>query len=347
MEQQAGVVEVPQVEQVAEVEAPLSIMEHAEQFGPNRDKSVDAEPAPLSADATEAQKAAHHSEQQRREKTGEFKEGRKRHRAASQQGTAADGPRIQELTRKLREAEARLAATPVVAPTPSQVQSNGHAPLPQQPRQEQAPPQAAAPQRRWLGDTQNDPEPAEKDFGGDPMKYLDARYEWLARGVNRFDRKEQQDHQERESVNVSFAQRTHPVAQKYSDFEQVVGALDQSRRIPAGSAIDQFILTDDKGPDVLYHLASNPQELDALLRIPVLQQIKHLALLSQRYDQASSPSTAAVQTTSAPRSSNIRFLPPRPPNVVRTEAQRGDSAPPSADGTLAGHEKQYGPRRQR
>lgn len=340
MDEQVVVGDAPLDEAPVEIEAPTSLEDHEAQYGPHRDEDA---PPPSAASTESAAVEAKTTEQQRREKaTGRFTEGKARHRAESQKARAGDVPRINELTRKLKERDDELSR--LRAQAPAQAAQPFQPPVQRQ--EPQAPPQAAAPQRRWLGDTRNDPEPQERDFGGDPMKFLDARYEWLARGVNRFDRKEQQDHQERESVNISFATRAHSVAQAKPDFEQVVGALDQSRRIPAGSAIDQFILTDDKGPDVLYHLASNTQELDALLRIPVLQQIKHLALLSQRYDTASPLSVAAGTTTSAPRS-NVRYLPPRPPNVVRTEAQRGESAPPSADGTLAGHEKQYGPRRQR
>ncbi len=333
----------------SEIEAPLSIADHAAQFDPKRDKSKDAAPeeplAPLAADATPEQRAAHHSEQQRREKTGEFKTGKKRHRAASQQASAADAPRIQELTRQIKELQGQIAQ-PRVAVAPSN--GNGHAPA----AMPQAPPQQAASAMptagsRWLGDPKNDPEPAEADFGGDPMKYLSARFQWEARGVNRYERQEQQQAQAREQVNVTFAARTAPVAQKYADFEQVVGAFDQARKIPAGSLIDQFILTDDNGPEVLYHLASNPQQVDALLQVPVLQQMKHLALLSQRFDTASTPAAAAGVTGSVPRA-RVFQLAPRPVNPVRTEPQGATTGPPT-DGSLsiAEHKKRFAPQGRR
>ncbi len=324
------------------IEAPQSIAEHAAQFDPKRDKSQDAEPlAPLAADATPEQRAAHHSEQQRRERTGEFKTGKKRHRAASQQASAADAPRIQELTRQIKELQGQIAQPR--AAVPPTTNGNGHAAtMPQAP-----PPQQAAPIRpttgaRWLGDPKNDPEPNEADFGGDPMKFLDARFQWTARGVNRYERQEQQHFQAQEQRNISFAQRTEPVAKKYADFEQVVGAFDQARKVPAGSVIDEFILTDDNGPEVLYHLASNPQQVDALLRVPVLQQMKHLALLSQRFDTASPPAAAAGVTGSVPRA-RVFTLPPRPPNPVRTEAQRAENTAAPTDGSLGirAHAKRF------
>ncbi len=333
--------------QPSEVEQPLSIADHAAQFDPKRDKSQDAEPdaplAPLAANATAEQRAAHHSEQQRRERTGEFKPGKKRHRAASQQASAADAPRIQELTRQIKELQAQVALPRTMQPP----NGNGHATAaaPQMPQQQVAPAPSAG--TRWVGDPKNDPEPAEADFGGDPMKYLSARFQWEARGVNRYERQQDQQAHAREQLNIGFASRTHPVAQKYQDFEQVVAALDQSRKIPAGSVIDQFILTDDNGPEVLYHLASNPQQVDALLRVPVLQQMKHLALLSQRFDTASQPAAAAGVTGSVPRARTFT-LAPRPVNPVRTEPQGATTGPPT-DGSLsiAEHKKRFAPQGRR
>ncbi len=328
----------PVVEAAPELDAPLSIAEHAAQYDPNRDKTKDPTPdeplAPLAANATAEQKAAHHSEQQRREKqTGKFADGKKRHRAQSQQATAVDSPRIQELTRKLREAEAKLAA-PRVPP------QQGYIPPPQQAAPAaQAPPQTSA--QRWMGDPKNDPEPAEADFGGDPMKYLSARFQWEARGVNRYERHEAaQQHQQIERA-TSWAQRVEKAIAnpKYPDYAQVAFG---PTTIPAGSPMDQFIDGDDNGAEVLYHLQSNPAERDAVLRLPVVQQMKHLSLLSQRYDTASPSAAAAGVTGSAPRS-NIRFIAPRPPNPVRTEAQRAEKTAAPLDGTLSirNHAKQF------
>lgn len=324
-----------------EIDAPQSIAEHAAQYDPKRDKSNDPAPeeplAPLAADATPEQKAAHHSEQQRREKdTGKFRDGKVRHRAAKDKATAADAPRIQELTRQINELKGQLAqprqqpAPPIAAPQQAQ------------PQQAAPVPQAAPSGQRWIGDPRNDPEPQEEDFGGDPMKYLSARFQWEARGVNRFERHETAQRQQQLQRSIAWGERVEKAMTKHEDYAQVA-----FRPVPwaSGSKIDRFIDEDDNGAEILYHLQSNLTERDAVLRLPEHQQSKMLSLLSQRYDTASPPAAAAGVTGSVPRS-NIRHLVPRPPNPVRTEAQRAEKTAAPLDGTLGirAHAKQFAPR---
>ncbi len=344
--------ETPAIDQAPpKADAPLSILEHAEQFDPKRDKTADAEPEspqpPLAANATPAERAAHHSEQQRRDKAnGQFKDGRVRHRARSQQATAADAPRIQELNRKLKEQGEELARLRSQPPAPN---GNGHAlqttPTPTpvaQPQTQATPPQ---PQRRWLGDVKNDPEPQEKDFGGDPMKYLDARYEWLARGVNRFDRHEAQTQQQEFQRSASWAQRVEAAAKDRADFIPI--ALQTHVPWREGSKIDEFIDHDDNGALLLYHLNSNLHERDALMQMNEFQQTKFLALLSQRLDPASTtPQSAQAGITGSVAGQKVRFMPPRPPNPVRTEAQRAEKTTAPTDGSLGvmAHAKRFAPR---
>lgn len=326
MSEETPIVETPQGEQPPVADAPLSIMEHVAEYDPNhREKTEPAtsgEPAPqtpLAADATPEERAAHHSEQQRREKeTGQFRPGKTRHRAASQRANAEDAPRIKELTRQIKELESKIAAP---APVAAVVPQRPAAPTVAAPAQT---PQRVAPESR-------DPEPLETDpaFAGDPMKYLDDRFRWAARDEHRKIIAQQQRETEEVTRNRTFADRVDRARTKYDDFTAV--ALEREF-IPQGSIVDHFIVEDDNGPEVLYHLGSHPQELDAILRLPVLQQMKQLALLSQRYDTASTPSAAAGKTGSVPRAA-IRIL-PKPPNPVRTEAQRAETSTAPTDGSL-------------
>lgn len=344
-EQLVAPVEQPGGEPPVEIEAPLSIAEHAAQYDPHRDKTKDPAPeeplTPLAADATAEQKAAHHSEQQRREKSGEFKTGKKRHRAASQQATSADAPRIQELTRQINELKGQLAQ-------PRQQPVQQIAPhVPQAPPQQAAPPvQQTQSGQRWIGDPRNDPEPQEADYGGDPMKYLSARFQWEARGVNRFERHEVAQQQQQLQRSISWGERVEKAITKHQAAGDDYAAV-AFQPVPwaSGSAIDQFIDGDDNGAEILYYLQSNPIERDAVLRLPALQQLKTLSLLSQRLDTASPPAAAAGVTGSVPRS-NVRHLVPRPPNPVRTEAQRAEKTAAPLDGTLGirAHAKSFVPR---
>jgi hypothetical protein len=320
-EEIGGIVEAPlEASEVIEVAPAESIADHAAQYDPKRQAERDAaELAPVEAPVASTAALAKPVAQP------------PRHRAAKDRATAADAPRIQELNRKLKERDdelARLRSQPVQSTTP-------------QPPAQQAQPQPRAqqPERRWLAD-KSDPEPQEKNFGGDPMKYLDARYEWLARGVNRYDRHEAAQQQQTLQRSQSWAQRVEKAIDKYQDYAAVAFG---PTTIPSGSPMDQFIDADDNGAEVLYYLQSNPAERDAVLRLPVIQQMKHLALLSQRYDTASAPSAQAGNTGSVARA-NLRIMPSRPPNPVRTGAQSASGGPPPTDGSLSitDHEKQFG-----
>lgn len=329
MDEQVPVVETPQGEQTTETaaEAPLSIMEHVAQFDPQHksepDDSGDGTDAPLAADATPEQRAAHHSAQQRREReTGKFTEGKKRSRGKDAV------QRIDQLTGRAKTAEEKLAAaeaelaklrsapaqtapvTPQVAPTTSVVQT----------------PPGFQPRRAF---DPRDPEPQEKDFGGDPMKFLDARFEWLARATYRYDQQQAQQQQQVLQRATSWAQRVEKAVQKYADYAAVAFG---PTTIPNGSPMDQFIDGDDNGAEVLYYLQSNPAERDAVLRMPVIQQMKHLAALSQRFDASPQSSTPGVTGSGA--TPKVRFLAPRPPNPVRTEPQRAENKAAPTDGSL-------------
>jgi len=322
--QPTDVVETPADLTPEVIEAPLaeSIADHAAQYDPKRqaerDKAAAIAPetgTPASTTTTEATAA----------------EPKQKHRAAKDRATAADAPRIQELNRKLKEAEERIQrlsappAAPPAAPAPAQATN--------------VPPAGA----RWLGDPKNDPEPQEKDFGGDPMKYLSARFQWEARGVNRYERAEAAQQHQVLQESIAWGERVEKALTKYTDFAQVAFQPAPWR---TGSAIDRFIMEDDNGADVLYHLASNPEERDAVLRLPPIQQLKRLTLISQRYDTAS-PSAAQPGTTGSGARANIRIMPARPVNPVRTGAQSASGGPPPTDGSLsvAEHRKSFGRQR--
>lgn len=333
-----GVVEQPVPEQAQSVgeqaetpqgAPPLTVTEHAQLHSDRKDALPAEEKTALEA------KAAHHTEQQKRDREGKFAEGKVRHRAKSQQASPEDVPRIRELTAKLRTAEAevqRLKAQHAPAAQIAQAERTVERVEAQRPAPVKAPPDPT------------DPEPQEGDqkYAGDYGQYLRDVTRWEARQERRQWEAEQtharaqQRRQAAEQATIkSFGDRVQAAKQKYDDFEAV--AFGPSP-IPAGSPTDAFIMEDDNGADVLYHLHGHPDELTELLRMPVLQQLKRLALLSQRFE---TPSEPAERTGAAAGHLKV-VLPPRPPTPVRTEAQRV-SGPPPTDGSLsvAEHAKKF------
>ncbi len=333
-------------------EPELSLAEHEEQFpGGAKPATIHEEDQPT--EETAAEKEAHHSAQQAREQeTGKFKEGRRR--AKSQQARPADVPRINELTRQLRERDEELARlrTPPAAPSaPGSANGNGHAPAAAPSPQT---PQPKAPERFAVGVPPWDPEPQETDpkFGGDFTRYLTDVSKWSARQEVRqteFDRYvEGQQRQERESQQkelTDFATRVDSARDKHEDFDAV--AFETKTPIQKGSITDTFVMRDDNGPELLYYLHAHPKELDELLKMPELGQVKFLTLLSQRLS-SNSPGLIGASTTSIPGARTI-VLPPKPPNVVRTEAQRASGGGPPTDRelSLSEHEHYFRPTKRR
>lgn len=305
------------------IEAPTSIADHASEFGPEA-KSKQAEPPPVQETPAQAQ-------QRRDRETGQFKEGRVRHRAKSQQASAEDVPRIKELTAKQRAAEERAAAAEAELARYRQGGQQASAP-----RQEQAPQQNQPAQP-----AHGDPEPQDTDekYATNYTLYLNDHARWAARDEYRQIEQQRQAQQAQQQIASTWSGRAKTIREKYADFDQV--ALMQPVPWQPGSVVDQFIIHDDAGPEILYYLQSNPAERDSLGQMTVLQASKHLSLLSQRL-LSSSPASAG--TNGAATRANMIVLPPKPSTPLRTEAQRGTPADPPTDGSLsiAEHSKHFG-----
>lgn len=329
---------------VVERAEPTSIADHAKQFSQAAQREAAETPTPADDEDTSAEieKPIHHAEIQRREQeTGKFQPGKRR-------GAKKTVERINTLTGRAKTAEEQLAAERAQrttleaelaqlrqAQTPKPAASgNGHVPIETRP----------APVAR-VSDP-NDPEPQETDpqFGGDPMKYLDARFRWAARDEHRQLLAHQQRQHQETSINMAFGERVDKAKAKYEDLDRALEIA--SGIIPNGSLIDQVIMTDDKGPDVLYHFASHPEEVGAILRLPPFEQVKRLALLSQRFASPPSPPAGATGAAATPQ---VRYLPSRPPTPVRTQAQGGNasSASTAEPSSIADHRKQFAARSRR
>jgi hypothetical protein len=313
------------------IEAPesVSIADHAAQYGPQADPAPVEEPIP--ANETAQQKVER--EQRRDQANGQYRPGFKRHRAKSQQASAEDAPRIRELTAARRQAEerataleARLAALEQQRTTPA---APAQTPPPPQPQARQTTPENAEP-------VDTDPK-----YEGNYGAFLTDHARWAARDEYRRAREAEQQQAQTQQRLGTFVQRLDATKAKYQDFERVAFAP-----VPWNeqSAIHEFILDDDNGPDVLYHLQSHPQERDEILRMPPIKQVSRLTLLSQRF---SSPTSEAAGSNGAAPVTKPVILPPKPPTPLRTEAQRATPALPATDGSLsiADHAKAFGPKR--
>lgn len=314
-----------------------SISAHAQQFG-GAGAGVTEPPEPT-GDHPEAQtdaEKAHHSETQRRDKeNGQFAQGHKRVRPSkdlaqrlgkAHEQTAEAVRRAEEaeqqrtgLATQLEELRAEVERLKRIGASTAQIEK------------------AEAKADRAEARAEDDPEPNEDDeqFGGDYGKYLKAQSRWEARQEWKRMRAEESQHAASQARLDTWGKRMMAAKERYPDFERV--ALDDTLQIPEGSAVDEFIMVDEQGPDVLYYLRSHPEELDSILREPsVLKQVKRLSTLP-----ISSPEAGATRSVGRP----VVVL-PKPPNLVRTEAQRVVSSPP-LDGSLSSidaHSRAFGKR---
>ena len=300
--------------------------------GKSQPEAVEAstEAATPPADQPETEPAKDESETDDygpRDEKGKFLP-RKRHRAQSQEATPADVPRIQSLTARLRAVEAERDALRARAgdglTTPAAVR-----PAP--------PPLSPA----------STPKPTPDQFT-DYSEYVDSLVQWrteqaLAAADQKRTQAEQQRQAEaeRQRITKSWTERVAAAKQKYPDYAEV--ALESDTRIPQGSLIDAWILEHKTGAEMLYFLQQHPDQIEAILQQPVLEQAESLALLAQRFNgqgrqQAAATGSAAPSTPSPP---------PKPPNPVRTGPVRaGDEPPDPEKSSLADHEK-YWPMRSR
>ena len=328
--------ETPVVEAPPE---PVSIADHGKQFSPAAQAAAEAKPAEPKADDL---KPVRPVDQQRRTDAGQFSEGRQRLKAKD----AVE--RINQLTGRAKTAEERLAAAEAEL---------GRL------RSERAPAAQVAAAERKVEQAEartapaGDPEPQEDDpkYGGDYAKYLRDVTRWETRQAMREQESaaaaraetDRRQTAERQTIKT-FAERLTAARDRYEDFEDTL-RWDAPWLAPSGKphpgyeALHDFILTDETGADVLQFLRSHPDDVDAIMQVPPLQQVKRLSLLSQRF--ASSPSEAGA-TGAATRRTTTVVLPHRPPTPVRTEAQRAGDTPPPTDGSLsiAEHKKAFGRR---
>jgi hypothetical protein len=324
-------------------EPALSISDHAAEFGPNAGRE---EP-----DGDDL-KPIRPVDQQRRD-AGKFAEGRRPMRSrdavtrindltkrakTAEEGWQADKTRLSALESELAALKATGASKPAVAAAEARVDTA-------QAKVDAAPAPAPKPRTAPPGEFA-EPEPDENDpkYANDYGKYLRAAAAWEGR-KSFWDARQAERHAEEEAKRGEVWDRRVAAAEaKYPDFFDVARRTIQ--RIPQGSPVFAWVKDDDLGEDVLYHLGSNPQELDAILQMPTAhQQHRALSLLSQRF--ASTPDTReAAGTTGAARTPKTVVL-PKPPTPVRTEANRASDVPPPTDGTLsvADHKKAFHGRR--
>lgn len=147
-------------------------------------------------------------------------------------------------------------------------------------------------QRKWEREQQRQPPPPAPLPPADQFESTEAYAEALAEQkalalVEQRERQRQQD-----AVVEAYFDREEQALGKYDDFKQV--AYNPS--LPITAEMAETIRASDQGPDVLYHLGSNPAEAARIARLSPLLQAKEIG----RIEAALAASPPVKRTTSAP-----------------------------------------------
>lgn len=297
---------------VPDAPAEVSLADHAAQFDPKRPEQRETPDQP--------------------EPVGEPT----RHRAQSQKAGPKDVPRINELTRKLREAEAELqkyrSAPPVAAP-PTASTTTATTP----PAEKFTFPGYEA----YLG---QHPDATYEDWQD---AKLDARDAWRDQQREKTQHQAQQTESERtaqeaeRALMTAHTERVHAFAATTPDYyEKLDAALADTPDVPP--LLGRAILEDDNGPKILYHLLTHPSVMDEMRFATDGKPISasSVALLRRRLNTF--VQAAPTESAAGPRFTHIA---PRPPNSVRTGPLNTGPELPGDGASIAAHAKAFGPKR--
>lgn len=94
----------------------------------------------------------------------------------------------------------------------------------------------------------------------------------------------------------TYNQRAAEVATRIPDFVEVVSKSDA----PLSPALQEALMDSEKGPELVYHLAKNPAEVDRLNSMSVRQMDREIGRLELSIGAKAAPPPPPARTTSAP-----------------------------------------------
>ena len=134
------------------------------------------------------------------------------------------------------------------------------------------------------------PEPLKPDNFADAQAYADALAERKAAELLA----QREAEAERTATLEAYQDREEEARTKYDDFEQVA----YNPKLPITETMAQTIQASEIGPDVIYHLGSNPKEAERIARLSPLLQAREIGKIEARL--ASSPPAKKTSTAPAP-----------------------------------------------
>lgn len=111
---------------------------------------------------------------------------------------------------------------------------------------------------------------------------------------------------ESQRLATAFEAKAAKARASHADFDAV--ALNAPSEIPQGSAADLWVLEDDAGAEILYHLQSHEGERRRILALPAREQLKELVRLGDRLT-ATAPPARSTQAPPPPPTLSTRAAP--------------------------------------
>ncbi len=163
-----------------------------------------------------------------------------------------------------------------------------------------------------------DPKPDPAQFN-DAIEYAEALAEWTAdKKLRERDQQEmaRKAQEEQNRLRQQFAQRLEAAKQELPDYDEMIASSDVSVSQPVTDAI----IESDVGPQILYHLAENPDFARALADKSIAAQLRAIGRLEAQFEKAEKPAPKAKQTEPVAKKSNA----PAPITPLRTGGAAAD-----------------------
>lgn len=146
-----------------------------------------------------------------------------------------------------------------------------------------------------------DPKPKPEQFN-DMFEYAEALADWTADKRFKEERAKeaaQKVEQERQKTMETWSNRVQDFRSKTPDFDDMVGSAD----VTVSNEVRDAIFESDVGPQILYHLAENPdvaKKLQSMTAIGALRAIGKLEAKFEQPDVKPAARETAVKTSKAP-----------------------------------------------
>lgn len=149
--------------------------------------------------------------------------------------------------------------------------------------------------------TEADPKPKPEQFS-DMFEYAEALAEWTAdKKIQEQKVKEaaQKAEQERQKLLDTWSTRVQDFRAKTPDFDDMVGSAD----VVVSNEVRDAIFESDVGPQILYHLAENPDVAKKIQDMTPIGALRMIGKLEAKFEEPAQPQTqreTTVKTSKAP-----------------------------------------------